>query len=124
MRKRVIAPRVSLPLPRWLVLIIMLSSSPYLPSQTMLLVSSEPFAHLVLSSLEQPLRHLVLLDDVDVGAPAGQGISVDGVQKGLGDGFEQLIRALYYQSRLARKTKKEETRMTSSLFPRHRFPRR
>lgn len=46
---------------------------------------------LVLSPLEQPLRHLVLLDDVNVCAPAGQGISVDGVQQGLGDGLEQLL---------------------------------
>lgn len=35
---------------------------------------------LVLAALEKPLCHLVLLNDVNVRAPAGQGISVNGVQ--------------------------------------------
>lgn len=58
--------------------------------------------NLILSSLEQPLRHLVLLDDVDVCAPAGQGISVHGVQQGLGYGLEQLVRFLDNTPGLAR----------------------
>lgn len=51
---------------------------------------------LILASLQKPLGHLVLLNDVDVCAPAGQGISVDGVEQGLGDGFEKLVRALQH----------------------------
>lgn len=40
-------------------------------------------SHLVLPSLEQSLSHLVLFDDVDVCTPAGKGISINGVKKGL-----------------------------------------
>jgi hypothetical protein len=46
---------------------------------------------LILPALEQPLGDLVLLDDVYVRAPAGQGVAVDGVQKCLGDGLEELV---------------------------------
>lgn len=55
--------------------------------------SNHPF-RLILATLEKSLRNLVLLNDVDVRTPTGQGISVDGVQQGLGDGLEQLLGAL------------------------------
>lgn len=38
---------------------------------------------LILSPLEQSFCHLILFDDVDVGSPSGQGISVDSVEQGL-----------------------------------------
>lgn len=42
-------------------------------------------------TLQQPLDDLVLGDDVDVGAPAGQSVPVDGVQEGLRAGLEQVL---------------------------------
>lgn len=56
-------------------------------------LSNRPF-RLILTALEQPLCHLVLLNNVDVRTPTGQGISVDGVQQGLGDGLEELVGSL------------------------------
>lgn len=47
---------------------------------------------LILPSLQQPLGHLVLLDDVHVRAPTGEGVSIHGIEQRLRDGFEQILR--------------------------------
>lgn len=47
---------------------------------------------LILPALQQPLGNLVLLNDVDVRSPTGESVSVDGVEKSLGDRLEEVIR--------------------------------
>lgn len=49
----------------------------------------------VLPSLQQPLRHLVLFDDIDMCAPARQRVPVDRIQQRLRDGLEEVLRSLY-----------------------------
>lgn len=49
----------------------------------MLIVTYLEARLLVLSPLEQSLRDLILLDDVDVCSPTRQCIAIDGVEKGL-----------------------------------------
>lgn len=44
--------------------------------------------HLVLSSLEETLGHLVLLYDVHLSTPTRKGVSVNGTEEGLGNRFE------------------------------------
>lgn len=56
---------------------------------------------LILSSLQQSLRDLVLLYDVDVRAPSGESISIDGVEERLGDSFEKILGPLIYRLELA-----------------------
>lgn len=51
--------------------------------------------HLVLSSLEESLGHLVLLYDVHLSTPTRKGVSVNSTEKGLGNRFEQVIGALF-----------------------------
>jgi hypothetical protein len=49
---------------------------------------------LILPPLQQPLRHLILLDYVDVGAPPRQSIAVDSVQQRLRNRLEEVFRSL------------------------------
>lgn len=52
---------------------------------------------LVLSSLEQPLGHLVLLYDVHLSTPTRQGVSVDCTEECLGHRLEEVFRRLQNQ---------------------------
>ena len=47
---------------------------------------------LVLPSLQQPLRHLVLLDNVHVRSPPAQSISIHGIEQRLRDRLEEVLR--------------------------------
>lgn len=76
------------------------ASLPFPCPQAFSFPSIHPF-RLILTALEKSLRHLVLLDDVDMCAPTRQGISVDGVQQGLGDGLEELIGALTHMKNVS-----------------------
>ena len=48
-------------------------------------------AHLILTSLQQSLRDLVLLDDVDMRTPARERITVDSTQQGLRHSLEEVL---------------------------------
>ena len=50
-----------------------------------------PCAFLVLPPLQQSLGHLVLLHNIHMRAPAGQRITIDGIQQRLGDCLEQVL---------------------------------
>lgn len=49
-------------------------------------------AHLILSSLQQSLRDLVLLNDVHMSTPAGERITVDSTQQCLRHSLEEVLR--------------------------------
>ena len=46
----------------------------------------------VLSALEQPLRHLILLNNIHVGTPSTEGVSVHSIEQRLTDGLKELLR--------------------------------
>ena len=55
------------------------------------LIKTGFYCILVHSGLDALGRHLMRLDDVNFGAPTGNGVAVDGVHQRLADGLEQLI---------------------------------